>query len=456
MKKLNITFCSFPDYTSNAKSLYLYMRKKYKDNMNYTWIVHDKEKGKSLNYNGIKAILIGTEKFKKYIKTTDVFFTTHANLLGDRKDAKKSIYVELWHGIGPKPVGFSRNNINGTDNEWYEFLKESLDYIIVPSEFWQMIFSATFNIEPARIKPLGMPLFDEMLNSDGKKNLEKILNINLNNYKKIILYAPTFKKGCGGDLEGSYNKANILNIKKYNEEELTHFLKNNNYLLLVKRHPSDEVNYKVIENEYIKNINNDLLEKKSLNINNLLNGIDLLITDYSSLGTEFMFLNRPVIYLSTDENKYKKDRGILLGEYDFWSDKVTCDNFEDLIKLIKTTKSLLEDSKRKLFFGNLKNGGCDKICDFFFENNALSKNASRHISKLYEEQEKNRCLENKNVDLENQIKEKQKEIKELNTRKTKLEVSLYDSNEELKLIKNSRSWKVLEKLRRIKRKILGK
>lgn len=36
MKKLNITFCSFPDFAGNAKALYEYMIKRYEDNMNYT------------------------------------------------------------------------------------------------------------------------------------------------------------------------------------------------------------------------------------------------------------------------------------------------------------------------------------------------------------------------------------------------------------------------------------
>ena len=43
MKKLNITFCSFPDFTGNARALYEYMIKRYGNNMNYTWIVHEEK-----------------------------------------------------------------------------------------------------------------------------------------------------------------------------------------------------------------------------------------------------------------------------------------------------------------------------------------------------------------------------------------------------------------------------
>ena len=43
MEKLNITFCSYPDFGGNAKALYEYMKKRYKDQMNLVWIVYNDE-----------------------------------------------------------------------------------------------------------------------------------------------------------------------------------------------------------------------------------------------------------------------------------------------------------------------------------------------------------------------------------------------------------------------------
>ena len=146
MKKLNITFCSFPDFAGNAKALYEYMVKTYNDNMNYTWIVYNEATVEILKKKGINAILIGTDEFKKYIPNTNVFFTTHANLAGDKLKAKNSIYIELWHGIGPKPVGFLTKNLSQKDQNWYNHIKEIIDYMIVPSEFWRPLMSAMFNI----------------------------------------------------------------------------------------------------------------------------------------------------------------------------------------------------------------------------------------------------------------------------------------------------------------------
>ena len=334
MKKLNITFCSFPDYAGNAKALYQYMKKRYKDNMNYTWIVYEEKTVELLKNDGIKAILIGTDEFKHYIPKTNVFFTTHSNLCGDKEAAKNAIYVELWHGIGPKPVGFLTKKLSEEDKKWYNFLSQTIDYFICPSEFWRVIFSTMFSINPERIKPLGLPLLDEIKYSDGKGNLSKILNKDISKYKKILLYMPTFKKGCGRGLESNYNKENILNFNDYNDEELIKYLKKNNYLLIVKRHPSDECIYNEIENDYIVNINNDMLNNHGLNVNNILNAGDVLITDYSSLGLEFSFINKPVIYISTDIQEYQQNRGIILDDYDFWA-KDKCSTYNEFIKLLE-------------------------------------------------------------------------------------------------------------------------
>lgn len=435
MKKLNITFCSFPDYCGNAKALYEYMKNRYKNNMNYTWIVYNESSVQMLKEKNIKAILIGTEEFKKYISKTDVFFTTHANLTGDKIKAKNSVYVELWHGIGPKPVGFLANNLSEEDKSWYESLRETIDYLIVPSEFWRVVFSSILNIDAHRVKTLGLPLLDEIKNSKGKENLEKILNINLKDYKKVILYAPTFKSGCGRKLETPINENNIMDLKEYSDEKLNKFLEENKYLFIVKRHPSDEYKYKNYETNNIKTINNEMLEKSGVNINNILNAMNLVITDYSSIGVEFTFLDRPTIYLSTNLDEYKNNRGIVLDDYSFWTDDIFCDNYDDLTKLIKKLINKKYVCKNKnLFYGNLKDGGCKKICDFVFEENQISSSVVKYESKILK-------IKNENKKMKNIIEEQINTIKKLT-----------ESDIELKQIKNSKSWNLLEKIRKVLRR----
>ncbi len=433
MSRLNITFCSFPDFSGNAKALYEYMQKQYKKNMNYTWIVYNESSVKILKEKKINVILIGTDEFKKYIKTTDVFFTTHVNLSGDKEKTSDALYVELWHGIGPKPVGFLANKLSKSDRKWYNSLREVIDYIIVPTDFWKVIFSSIFNVEGDRIKSLGLPLLDEIKNSEGKKNINNILNIDIDKYKKVILYAPTFKSGCGRTLESKINPNNIMDLKEYSDEKLNKYLENNNYLLIVKRHPSEECEYKILETDNIKNISSEMLEKNGMDINNILNAFDLLITDYSSLGIEFNFLNRPVIYLSTYINEYKDNRGIIFDDYDFWTDSIYCDCYDDLINNIDRYINKKYISKnRNLYYGKLTDGGCKNICDYFFEDYKLKESVNKYKSVLLDTLNQNRVLEDTINEQENTIKK------------------LTESDIELRQIKNSKGYKIVENVRKIK------
>lgn len=438
MKKLNITFCSFPDYSGNAKALYEYMKNRYKNNMNYTWIVYNESTVKLLEEKGVKSILIGTEEFKKYIKKTNVFFTTQGNLDGDKKRAKNSIYIELWHGVGPKPTGFAQKNPSKEDVEGYYSISEVVDYFIVPSDFWKVIYGATFKVESTRIKNLGMPILDYFINSKGLENLEKILKMRVDSYEKIIMYMPTFKQGFNhSDVINISN--NIFNFKtEYDENKLNEFLKKNNYLLCVKKHPGEQSNFKFFETDNIKIINEQDLILNQISVNEIINAFDLLITDYSSIGTEFIFLDKPVLFSCGDFDEYFKNRGILFGNFDFWAPGPIINNISSLLK---ETKKLLTDSDyykdervkyKKLWFGDTKDGGCDKICDFIFDGYDISSNIVRH--KSIELKMKDEITELRNI-----VEEQIATIKKLT-----------ESEIRLKEIENSKSFKILERIRKIR------
>lgn len=446
MKKLNITFCSFPDFAGNAKALYEYMVKTYKDKMNYTWIVYNQTTVDRLKSKGIKAILIGSDEFEKYIPKTNVFFTTHANLAGDKEKCKNAIYIELWHGVGPKPVGFVTKKLSKEDSKWCKFLSYTIDYIVVPSPFFSLFFSSAFKIDPNRILSLGLPILDEIVYSKGKNNLKKIFGNEISKYNKYIFYAPTFKLGCGRDLESNFNRNNILNLEKYDEKKLISYLHKNNYLLFIKYHPSDEINYKKVIDDNIIYINNEILEKNHLNINEILNAFDLLITDYSSLGCEFSFLDKPVIYLSTDYEEYKNNRGIILDDYDFWTDKIACNNLKDLLDMLNKyvgKKRII--SNKKQIFSDLVDGGCKQICDYFFTDNKINRNIKVQKNEIG-------LLESHNKKLTDEINNLKEKIKVKNERIKYLE----EKEQELASIKYSRSYKVVKKISDIGKKVTRK
>ena len=209
-----------------------------------------------------------------------------------------------------------------------------------------------------------------MKKSNGKENLEKILNISLNNYNKVIMYAPTFRNGLG-EINGNLNSKNILNLEEYDEQKLIGYLESNNYLLILKMHPSEE-NIIKLDNK-TKNIiilkDEDML-RNIITINEVLNGIDLLIADYSSIYIDYINLLRPILFINTDIEKYKKERGIFFNSNTFWFPGPQVKRIDDFINEVD---KLLNDkqyyNKERIEFNNIINDSaemsCDKIIDEF-------------------------------------------------------------------------------------------
>lgn len=436
MKKLNITFCNYPEFGGNPKALYEYMVKRYKDQMNYTWIVYNEDTYNKLKKQNINVILMGSKEFNDYIPKTDVFFTGQGNLDADKAKTKNGIYIELWHGMGPKPGGFCQDHPSSEDIRGFGNIGEEADFLIVPSEFWRPIFSSIFKMELPRVKGLGYPLFDYFKNSNGRDNLQKVVDRDLSKYKKVIMYMPTFKSGFNHNDSMSFHN-NLFNFEeKYSEDDLNEFLKKNNYLLVYKLHPYDSVKFKNLNKSNITSIDESALMENDLSVNEIINGFDMLITDYSSIGVEWLFLDKPILYSVGDVEIYRKNRGIVFDDIKFWC---AGPMVYSLNELTKETRKLLEDStyykserkeKKELFLGNHKDGGCKEICDLIFDGNKIRSDFPRRVSEL-------NSLRKENI----KLKEENRNLKNYNA-------ELKDS---INKIVNSKGWKMLEKLRKIKK-----
>lgn len=417
---LTVAFQSFPDFSSNARALFQYMYKKYNNKLKFIWVVKDNDIKKKIPSKNVEIIKVDSDNLDEKLSNVDVFFTTHANLTDYKKQNSHTLYVELWHGVSPKNVGFLINNINKNDYNWLNKIRKKIDYFIVPSEFWVPIFAARFNVLPEKVLPLGFPMLDNIVNANGKENLSKVLGCDVSKYDKIIYYMPTARLGFGRNEDVLVNFENILNLKSYKEEELISYLQKNNYLLCIKYHPSEELEFKHDNSEHIKYINQDMLQKYNFDTNMILNAADLMISDYSSLGLLFLVLDKPVLYFSSDASEFSVSRGILFNDFDFWTNNDTIDTIDEFKEKVsrELNTSNIESvrKRRKLFFGDLKDGGCTNIVDYFFDKDG---NLKSNIKYTYDE---NYALKQENLKLK----------------------------EELGNIYNSKGYKFLEKIRKLK------
>ena len=144
------------------------------------------------------------------------------------------IYIYLGHGNSGKRFGhlLSENQLAVQDKRFLELMKENIDCAISTYDLWSIIYHCTFDIDFDRILPLGTPRTDYIHISDGKSNLKKC-GIDTESYDKVLMYLPTFRNGLGRENDGAFSD-NILNLEKYNEEEIKNYLEDNNYILIIK------------------------------------------------------------------------------------------------------------------------------------------------------------------------------------------------------------------------------
>lgn len=209
------------------------------------------------------------------------------------------------------------------------------------------------------VKYTGLARFD---------NLYKNKN---NNIKEIILYMPTWRRWFKSK-EELINSTYYKKINSFiNSEELESLLTKYDKKLLFCPH----VGLSKYNNLYkTKNKHVDVLETKKESIQNLLIKGTVLITDFSSLHTDFAFMKKSILYYQYDELEFKErhiGRRANNTYYAYKKDgfgpvvKNEKDALNELEKILKNDCKLeIEYSKRIENFFELHD---DKNCERIYE-----------------------------------------------------------------------------------------
>ncbi len=448
MKKYNIMFTSHPDYSGNSKSLYEYMIKKYSE-LNIYWTIFDPKNANKFKEKNIDFVIYGSEKFQEKMKDTDIVFFTHDELIRDKIDGQ--IFIYLGHGNGSKKFGrmINKVNLSENDDEYLYLMKKNIDYIICSSELYKVLYHAMLDVEYDRILPLGTPRTECMRSKNSFEKLQMVCKKNIKKYKKILMYLPTIRTGLGRKNDGTFSD-NVLNIDKYDEALLENYLRENNYLLIVKYHPYETNKNQKYNCENILYLQESDLSSNMIALTEILGAADLVIADYSSAYSDFVAIDKPVCFLLNDLENYKKSRGVIFNDIDFWCPGPyinNLDNFKIETKKLLTNKKYYDKERKNykkiVFENNIKNIS-ENICKTLFDSKFKLK--PKAVKKDYDD------LLYENQKYKKELKEKIDENKLIKEEVEKQKVKIYDLSKNLDMIYNSKSWKILEKIRRMIRK----
>lgn len=337
--KKQVLFMGF-DYRYTGSSRYLF-EEMLKNKNNDVYFVTDNElveKNKRITPNSL-------EFYEKLYSSKIVIFESWIqNKFYKPKDA---IWINLWHGTPLKKMLFDSNEeeiIKVRPNHKKEKFTSisKIDYLLTDNEYVKKYFKTSFLIDDSKIISYGYPRVKYLLENKNNEILKESIRkkLNISNYKKIILYLPTWR-------DYNYNIDDLVCDFDYflDKEKLISFLGDKEYAIVSKDHA------------FLRKAKN--VSVTDVETQELLLVSDYVLTDYSSVMFDAFALNIPVCLIAKDCDKYLKSRGLY---EDIWSDLqyFVVNNEEDLAILIKNYKITKE-------YKNVKEKYCYKSSDDLVE-----------------------------------------------------------------------------------------
>lgn len=313
-------------FADNSRYLFLYLNE-HRDRLGLEkiiWITRSPEIKRVLREAGYTAYALYSAPSLYYHLKAGSFF--YDQFFSDflRPLAGDAIRVNLWHGMPIKKFGCL---IEGID--W----KLQKGYLLTCSPLGDETIGRAFAISPAQalhgMYPRNHYLLHPMpfLMPAEQRLLSRIQDEKRKN-KRILFYLPTFRKTDPVFL-GEKDPARL--------QAFFHFLESRNYFLLTKLHFKDLTDHAAApghpQAEVLLNL------PPQTDIYPFLKETDVLITDYSSVLFDFLYLQKEIIGYVYDLDYYQhQDQGLVIDYDTLPLDKATdLDELEALLAAKTTT-----------------------------------------------------------------------------------------------------------------------
>ena len=273
-------------FADNAKYFFLYTSQEKKE-IKSIWVAKNKELANKLTQLGYISYYEKSMKGIWYQLIAGVFVIDAYLQPNNYMFSGRSKIVQLLHGKGMKKKGYADKP------------EKVQDFIFNTSTFTEKILadvfkegSKTFITGYSRNDIFYRNIKDSEIDTDAKM-MEHINKIR--GQKKIVMYAPTFRRG---QKEFDYKKVLPIN-------DLKIFAEKNNIFFILSFH-----------NKYRLQQTNGNIEEhfgflEESDIYPLLPMVDVLVTDYSSLFADYLLLDRPIIFYAYDLEEYNKTEGLV-------------------------------------------------------------------------------------------------------------------------------------------------
>lgn len=330
-------------FLDNTKYFFLDLHEKL-NFKNITFISEHEDQVQLLKSHGYSAIYYPSIPAILYLLRTKVLVIDTSEWTRNFKGyiCHFSKRVQLWHGVGFKKIQIEKwrdevqskrilsNNIllkfriilkkiNYNLVRYHVFISTSSFY--KDNVFMKAFFSDNFIINGYPRNSFEFNNKKYLLNIDFKGY--DFINNAINKGKEIIIYIPTFRDSRKSDSV----------IKLFLTSEFDQWCVDNNFIFIIKPHPSERGNYSIngLESIYLYESDSDIYP--------LLPFTSAMVTDYSSVYMDYLHLDKPVLFFCPDLEQYIAEDRSIQFDYHEMTPGLKLKDFESL------KKSLLSELK---------------------------------------------------------------------------------------------------------------
>lgn len=249
-----------------------------------------------------------------------------ASILKKKKDQK---IFQIWHSLAAiKKFGWqSMDKIDGHNIDTAKIMKmhNNYDYVAVSSMESAKHFSEAFNTPIDRFVLLGLPRIEYLVDIKNNVNEDIYEEYPIMLQKENVMYAPTFRKGRGIDME---EMVKYFPFEKYN--------------LIIKKHPLDDTDYSIYKEKGV------IFDEKFPSLE-WFGVCSKVISDYSGITFESMVAGCELYFYLPDIDEYDYTLGLnmdfekeAISKYVFKKGKDLCKSLSE-----EYDYKLLEEFKKK-------------------------------------------------------------------------------------------------------------
>lgn len=231
------------------------------------------------------------------------------------------------------------HNLDNKKKKLIEKNSELYDYMVSSGLRDQSIISQSFAMPIENVLPIGLPRYDLLNDYKAIFNYSDNIAVLFERVKEknqhAVLYAPTFRETKDSPLKQM--NPNVL-------DKLNTVMEKNKIQFFIRPHSYDKTIINDSDYSNITVLHHDRFHETNM----ILNHIDMIIVDYSSIWVDFLIKDKPILFFQPDYQCYCEDERGVNYAIDELPGCVVHDIDTMITTVLETLKNDKQSSKRKI------------------------------------------------------------------------------------------------------------